>query len=185
MNKKLFLYVSALIAVFLPIVASAQTRSNLSDIIIKITGYANVILVLMMAVAVVMFVFYVIKYFVKADANRAEGGTYVMYSLIGFFVILSFWGLVNILLNTFGLQNDSNRPSGWTSFTNIFPGGSSGTRGSGPVNLNGTNTSRPVNLNGTNVSPSNTSSDPYVSPATNNPKPAQNYYDFNSVGLPK
>ena len=169
MNKKIFAYISVVIAGFFPVVALAQTKSNLSDIIIKITGYANVILVLMMAVAVVMFVFYVIKYFIIADANRVDGGKYVMYSLIGFFVILSFWGLVNILLNTFGLKNDSNRPSGWTSFTNIFPGGNSGSGGSGPVSGSAGNSGKPAPSSG---SAGNTSSDP----PSGTYDPAKGYY---------
>ncbi|MEK7610080.1 MAG: hypothetical protein AAB470_03115 [Patescibacteria group bacterium] len=107
-------------------VGSNSSQNNLSSLIDTIIGYANQILVLMMGIAVVMFVYYIIKYFIKADANRVDGGKYVLYSVVGFFVILSFWGIVNILQNTFGLQNDANSPAGWQSFTNIFPGGSSG-----------------------------------------------------------
>lgn len=121
-------------SILLPLVAYAQVTGNvrctgsgktLCTLIDTIISYANMILVLMMGVAIVFFVFYIIKYYIKADADRKEGGKYVMYSLIGFFVILSFWGLVNILQNTFGLQNDTNRPTGWQSFTQIFPGGGS------------------------------------------------------------
>ena len=36
---------------------------------------------------------------------------YVLWSVVGFFVILSFWGMVNILTNTFKL--DSSQPSGF------------------------------------------------------------------------
>jgi len=37
-----------------------------------VIGYLNDALLLLMAVAVVMFVFYVIKYYVKADAEKKE-----------------------------------------------------------------------------------------------------------------
>jgi hypothetical protein len=121
MNKKIVL--TSIASILLPGLVLAATSKNLASIIDIIISYANRILVLMMGIAVVMFVFYVIKYFIKADADRTQAGSYVMWSLIGFFVILSMWGLVNILQNTFGLQNDTNRPSGWNSFTNIFPGG--------------------------------------------------------------
>lgn len=120
--KKIYIVSSALL--FTPFITFAAA-GNLATLIAKIIGYANQILVLLMGAAVVMFVFYIIKYYIKADADRSAGGQYVMWSLIGFFVILSFWGLVNILQNTFGLQNDTNRPTGWNSFTNIFPGGGS------------------------------------------------------------
>ncbi len=124
--KKIYITTSALLVT--PFITFAGA-GNLSSLIDQIISYANRILVLMMGAAVVMFVFYIIKYFIKPDAERKEGAKYVMFSLIGFFVILSFWGLVNILQGTFGLQNESNRPAGWSSFTNIFPGGGSSSSG--------------------------------------------------------
>ncbi len=122
MMKKTVFYTLPLVAFTVPSVAFAAGQ-KLSDIINTIIGYLNQALFLLLGVAVVIFVFYVIKYYMMADANRADGGKYVMYSLIGFFVILSFWGLVNILQNTFGLQNENNQPTSWTSFKNLFPGG--------------------------------------------------------------
>jgi cellulose synthase/poly-beta-1,6-N-acetylglucosamine synthase-like glycosyltransferase len=131
MIKKTLFYVSGVALAVLPSVAFAQlstrtTKPTLYDLIWYIISYANVILVLMIGVAVVVFVFYVIKYFIIADADRKEGGKYVMYSLIGFFVVLSFWGLVNILLNTFGFNNTNSKPGAWSAYTDIFPTSSSG-----------------------------------------------------------
>lgn len=108
----------------LPLVAFAQASvppsgKNLTWLIGLITYYLNLALGLMMGVALVMFVFYVIKYFIMPNEDRKEAGSYVMYSLIGFFVILSFWGLVNIVQNTFGLQNERN--SNWSQIYSIFP----------------------------------------------------------------
>ncbi len=99
--------------------AAGPTLASLIDLIIY---YLNTFLVLMMGVAVVVFVYYVIKYFILPNSDRSEAGSYVLYSVIGFFVILSFWGIVNVLQNTFGLKNDRNRPASWASFSNLFPG---------------------------------------------------------------
>ena len=133
MNKKIS--VASIISISFPFITMAAGNQTLSSLITKIISYANLTLFLMMGIAVVMFVFNIIKYFIKADADRSQAGQYVMWSLIGFFVIFSLWGLVNILQNTFGLQNETNRPASWTSFTNIFPGGSGGsTKISGGVN---------------------------------------------------
>lgn len=79
--------------------------NDLNGLIAKITGYLNSALVLMMSVAVVMFIFWVINYYIKPNDDRAKAGNYVLYSLIGFFVMLSVWGLVNILRRTFGFQS--------------------------------------------------------------------------------
>lgn len=124
MNKKIS--IASIISISFPFITMAAGQQTLGSLITTIIGYANQLLFLMMGIAVVMFVFNIIKYFIKADADRSQAGQYVMWSLIGFFVIFSLWGLVNILQNTFGLKNEDNMPSSWTSFTNIFPGGSGG-----------------------------------------------------------
>lgn len=139
MNKKTL--VTALV-LFSPLVTHAATGMNLSDLVFLITDYLNMALVLLMAVAVVFFVYNVIKYFIITTEDHKGAGMYVMYSVIGFFVILSFWGLVNILQNTFQLQNDQNRPTSWASFSTIFPsssGSGSSRRNSTPYNYSGDN----------------------------------------------
>ena len=50
--------------------------------------------------------------------NRAKAWQYVLWSLVGFFVIFSMWGLVNVLIGSFGLQSN---PSSWSTYFNIFP----------------------------------------------------------------
>lgn len=92
------------------------------------TNYLNKALLLLMGFAVVMFVYYIIKFFLRPTDERQEGAKYLMWSIIGFFVILSFWGLVNILDKTFALDN--NRPSSWSDFFNIFPNNTGGTTNS-------------------------------------------------------
>ncbi len=119
--KKTFTYITSLAVLVVPAVSSAATSMDLRGLIALVTSYLNDILFLLMGLAVVLFVWYVIKYFLRPDADRKEAGTYVMYAVIGFFVILSFWGIVNVLQNTFGLKNSSNTPGSWQEFTDIFP----------------------------------------------------------------
>ena len=136
MNKSYIKYLLTIGFISMPVIAFAATSQTLKDLVRTIISYLNVGLVLMMAFAIVMFTFYVIKYFVLPNENRSEAGQYVMYSVIGFFVIISFWGLVNIVQNTFGLSNTSNTsntPGSWASFSNIFPGGGSSSSGSNPI----------------------------------------------------
>jgi hypothetical protein len=107
-----------------PAITFAQVKT-LKTVIDTIVYYLNSVLVLLIGVAVVIFVWHVIKYFIMPNEDRKNAGLYVMYSLIGFFVLLSFWGLVNILQNTFNLKNENNQPYSWTSFKGLFPGGGS------------------------------------------------------------
>ena len=112
--------------------ASKDLRSLITDTIIP---YVNDFIYLLMGVGVVMFVFYVVKYFIASgdSTKRAEAGSYVMYSVIGFFIVLSFWGLVNILKNTFNLDNSSASGSWSQDFNNVFPTGSNGGGAGGTV----------------------------------------------------
>jgi hypothetical protein len=119
-NMKKINYISIILATFTPLVTFAATGKKLSDIIGQIVGYLNLALQLMMGLAVVLFVWNVINYYIKpGSTDRAEAGQYVMWSLIGFFIILSLWGLVNILISTFDLGTGS--PSSWTGLNNLFP----------------------------------------------------------------
>ena len=95
-------------------------QNSLCTVIKLIIGYLNQFLYLLMAFAIVVFIWYIIKYFIKPDSEKKEAGNYVMYSLIGFFVILSVWGIVRILMNTFGLSNVGNSPS-VNEVQNLFP----------------------------------------------------------------
>ena len=132
---KKIIYLSSIATLLLPAVALANTQSTLSTLINTIIGYLNQGLILLMGVAVVVFVWNVIKYFVLTTEEHTAAAPYVLWSVVGFFIILSFWGLVNILQNTFNLQNGTNTPSSWASFSSLFPG-SSGTSGT----TNNTNT---------------------------------------------
>ena len=125
MNKTLRV-ITSLVLASTPLVVFAQ-KKDLNYLISLATSYLDKALLLLMGVAVVMFVYYIIQFFLRPAEKRAEGAKYLMWSIVGFFVILSFWGIVNILQNTFKLDND--RPSSWSQFFNIFPSGTAGGTG--------------------------------------------------------
>ncbi len=97
-----------------------NSTTDLKGVIAIVASYMNSIVELLMGLAVVFFVWYIIKYFMRPSDNRGEAAQYVMYSLIGFFVILSFWGIVNILRGSFNL-NQTNTSQSWSDFFNIIP----------------------------------------------------------------
>ena len=41
---------------------------------------------------------------IRSEEKREEGKQTIMYDIIGIFVMVSIWGLVNILNRTFNLQ---------------------------------------------------------------------------------
>lgn len=98
-------------SLFLPVLASAAT---LEPDISKITPYSNgiiniindILVPVIIAIAFISFLWGVYKYFIKGGTEakeREEGRTYVMWSIIGFVVILSIWALVTLVSNVTGL----------------------------------------------------------------------------------
>ncbi|HEV7702496.1 MAG TPA: hypothetical protein VGO63_03605, partial [Candidatus Paceibacterota bacterium] len=67
-----------------------------------IHGILNSIIPLLVTLGVVYFVWGVVQY-VIADAEEAKktGKNRIIYGIIGLAVIVSLWGLVNILVTTF------------------------------------------------------------------------------------
>ncbi len=62
---------------------------------------------LLISVSVIVFITGVIKYIGSGDDSgaREEGRNFILYGLVGLFVIVSVWGLVGVLQGTFGLGN--------------------------------------------------------------------------------
>jgi hypothetical protein len=138
--------------ILLPSISFAATNKptkveNLSDLVNLAIAYFGDAVIIILGLAVVMFVYNVFKYFIAGGDDvgaKKEAGLYVMYSIIGFFVILSMWGLVYILTNTFKLTNTQpTLPFG------IF------------------NTSSNTNFGNGGLSPANNNNNPRVTPATN------------------
>ena len=110
--------VSALIASSIfPIIASAQTGINTGVITPYSGGIIRVIngifVPVLMAIAFIVFLWGAYKYFILGAENesaKGEGRTFVMWGIIGFVVILSVWGLVAIVTNTFGLTSGGSAP---------------------------------------------------------------------------
>ena len=78
----------------------------------RIMYIINRILVpLLFAVAFIVFLWGIFEYFIAGAANeekRKLGKQFILYALIGFFVMISVWGLVNVLVNTFGLSGQAH-----------------------------------------------------------------------------
>lgn len=115
-----------------PLVSFAQEK-NLNYLVNLLIKYLNASIYVILSLAVMMFVWNVYKYFIAGGDDvgaKKEAGLYVMWSVIGFFIILSFWGLVNIVTKTLNLDNNmpstgifgTFRSTGSGSNTSIFNG---------------------------------------------------------------
>jgi Kef-type K+ transport system membrane component KefB len=110
--------VSAVALITLPAVALAQSsvpstaQSGLlgfAQLFQTILGWAVVLLI---SVAVVYFLYGVLKYVIGSDPESKEKARHTMiYGLIGLAVMVAVWGLVKVLTDTFGLSSQNTAPN--------------------------------------------------------------------------
>jgi glucan phosphoethanolaminetransferase (alkaline phosphatase superfamily) len=95
----------ALLAFAIPAFASAQALSpitNVNNLTSRALGIGNTFTYILVALAVIYIVWNVVQYFIKANGgDRKEVGMNIIWGIVGLFIIVSIWGLVNILTNTF------------------------------------------------------------------------------------
>ena len=119
MKSYKYIKISSL-SLLIPTISFAATGKTLKDVLESVAVYLDLALKVLMGLAVVYFVYSIIEYFISPGSTekRKEARQYIMWSLIGFFVIISLWGIVNVLSSTFNLG--SNAPA-WSSMSNLFP----------------------------------------------------------------
>jgi len=92
----------------LPVFAGAQAvnTSYIDSILISIQRILNLALPIIIAAAVVYFIYGIARYVMSgSDDAKAAAKDKIIYGIVGLFVMISVWGLVNILVRTFNLNN--------------------------------------------------------------------------------
>ncbi len=84
----------------------ARTVDGLLNWLIYIAGRALPLLIL---AALVLFLFGIVKRFfwAKDTADKGEAGRYILWGVVALFVMVSVWGLVNVLRGSFNLDNNN------------------------------------------------------------------------------
>jgi len=89
----------------MPFVAAAATVNSVSDVGTTIINIINNVFVpVLFAIAFIVFIWGAFNVFILGANNeevKEKGKNLMLYGLIGFFVMVSVWGLVNILVGTF------------------------------------------------------------------------------------
>lgn len=89
-----------------PVLASADTINNVWNIFGFVKKVLDTVLPLIIALAVVYFIYGIFKYVMAGDDDaKAAAKDKIIYGVVGLFIMISVWGLVNILSNTFQLDN--------------------------------------------------------------------------------
>lgn len=131
------------------------TGINLNVITPYSSGIINIInsilVPVLIAVAFIVFLWGIYKYFVwggENESEKAEGRKFAMWGVIGFVIILSLWGIVNLVMGAFGLSVGKappfptiggSAPSGTSGGTVSFPGAGTSVGGAGGGGGTGSN----------------------------------------------
>jgi membrane-associated HD superfamily phosphohydrolase len=89
------------------------TPNNFKDLVnnIIVSGILTPLVYLLVGLAVLVFVYGVFK-FIKAEGEEKQSGReFMIWGIIGIFVMISVWGLVAILQNTFNLSSSFSLPT--------------------------------------------------------------------------
>jgi len=108
--KKIFTLITAVTTFALPLLVVAQTSvSNISQAGQFVINTINGVFVpVLFAVAFIVFIWGAFQAFILGANDqeaKSKGKNLMLYGLIGFFVMVSVWGLVNILTGSVGLNN--------------------------------------------------------------------------------
>lgn len=101
--KTRILTLASLVAL-VPLPAYAQSLKSLTQTIV---GFVNGTLVpAIYALAFIIFLIGMVRFFFldQSDKGRAAGKQLMVWGVIGFAVMFSVWGLVNLVLATFGVR---------------------------------------------------------------------------------
>ncbi|HEX8947247.1 MAG TPA: hypothetical protein VF829_03485 [Candidatus Paceibacterota bacterium] len=90
---------------------SGNTIPGIGMLILDIIN--GVLVPLLFAIAFIVFLWGIYKYFIAggdSDEGQKKGKQLILYGVIGFAVMVSLWGLVNVVANTFGLAGQVAPP---------------------------------------------------------------------------
>jgi hypothetical protein len=95
----------SLLLVAIPTVAFAQTNTitDVNGVTAKLVGIGNVVIYLLVSLGVIFIVWNIVMFLIKGGDPEARGAARgnVVWGIVGLAIILSIWGLVNILTGTF------------------------------------------------------------------------------------
>ena len=119
MKKAIALSAAALALASLPLITFAQSSgpiNNLSSVgSLIINTINNVIVPVLFAIAFIVFLWGAFDAFILGATGgeaKEKGKNLMLWGLIGFFVMVSVWGLVNILTGTVNFGGSNSGPNG-------------------------------------------------------------------------
>ena len=102
-------------SVFTPMLALAQgfeaDGGEFGDLLSNILGFINGVLIpFILGIGFLVFVWGMFRYFIAGGADdeaKTQGKSLMVYATLGFVLIIIFWGVVNLVAGSTGLDSQS------------------------------------------------------------------------------
>jgi len=96
---------TALAFILVPVTVSAQV--TVQTIITAFTNALGGLVVVAAAIALMVFIWGIVLFVARSGDENAvqEGKKRMMWGVIGLFLIVSIWGLINLLMEMFGVED--------------------------------------------------------------------------------
>ena|SRR3989344_1196448 len=93
-------------SLFLPFLVLAQDATSITTLLGTLTGYINDFIPFIIGIAVLVFIWGLLKYFMSGGDDEAKKAaiSLIIWGIIFIFVMVSVWGLVNILTGSFSFN---------------------------------------------------------------------------------
>ncbi len=124
--KKLLPFIGAPVIALTPLLAMAQTDASAGDLKGITSLFENFIkfinetlIPLVFALALLVFFYGIFKYFILGggdEGSREQGKSLMLWAIIGFVVMVSIWGIVNLISG--GLFKNNQTPPTLPKSTN-------------------------------------------------------------------
>ena len=106
--KKFIGFVGALSVTLMPVMAMAS--ADIGTTLVKFKGYVAIAGQLLMGLAFAFFVYNVVMFIFATEAEaKTKARNAMLQSIIGFVCILGLYGIVSLLLSTFGVDSNSGQ----------------------------------------------------------------------------
>ena len=114
MKRILYTFASSSL-LLLPVISNAQIADTANggafqDLLENILVFTNNVLIpFIIGIGFLVFVYGMFKYFIAGGADeskREDGKKLMIYATLGFVLIVVFWGVVNLLASSTGLEGE-------------------------------------------------------------------------------
>ncbi len=106
MKVKILKKIAPIVAVLAPSLAFAA-NATFRTVIETIGDIIDIIVPILITAALAYFIYGVVRYIMAGAEGKKEAKDIIVYGVIGLFAIVSVWGLVRLIQNTFGIDRST------------------------------------------------------------------------------